>query len=105
MKYLIIFALLLSGFVHADLKDKTILDVPTVRQGKMLCGPATLEMIFRYWGESRYTQYDIAKSLLNQFPNSNRYKKSGIFETYPIDWLKYPGTGTINMQRISEAIW
>lgn len=35
--------------------------------------------------------------MLAQFPNSKRYKNSGIFKI-PIDWNKYPGAGTINMR-------
>jgi hypothetical protein len=89
---------LFSGIAEASIKNRVQLDVPVVKQGKSLCGPATIEMIFRYWGVYEYSQYDIAKSLLAQFPNSKRYKNSGILNTSPIDWSKYPGTGTINMR-------
>ena len=96
-----VFMFLLLAFfgpiAEAEIKDKVQLDVPVVKQGKSLCGPATIEMLFRYLGVSKYDQYDIAKSMLAQFPNSKRYKNSGIFKT-PIDWSKYPGTGTINMR-------
>ena len=99
MKYIVFILLILTSFtVRSEIKDRVILDVPTVEQGKMLCGPATLEMVFRYWGEKRYSQYDIAKSILHQFSNSKRYKASGIFNNHPVDWSKYPGTGTINMR-------
>lgn len=95
---LIVLLLCVSCWVQADIKTSVVLDVPVVEQGKLLCGPATLEMIFRYWGEKNYSQYDIAKSILIQFPSSKRYKKSGILNTNSIDWSKYPGTGTINMR-------
>ncbi|WP_370292850.1 C39 family peptidase [Thalassolituus sp.] len=78
--------------------ERVVLEVPVVKQGKQLCGPATLQMIFQYWGESDYNQYDIAQSMLNQFSGSQRYIKSGILRSTPIDWSKYPGTGTINMR-------
>ncbi|MEJ2620341.1 MAG: C39 family peptidase [Candidatus Thiodiazotropha sp.] len=84
--------------VEAGIKNRVQLEVPLVKQGKSLCGPATIEMLFRYWGVDQYSQYDIARSLLNQFPTSKRYKDSGILSTDPIDWDKYPGTGTINMR-------
>jgi hypothetical protein len=74
------------------------LDVPLVKQGKNLCGPATIEMLFRYWGVDDYDQYDIAYNLLLQFAESGRVKRSGILQTAPIDWRLYPGTGTINMR-------
>jgi len=74
------------------------LDVPLVQQGKNLCGPATIEMLFRYWGNDEYDQYDIAYSLLQQFSETDRVKRSGILQTDPIDWSLYPGTGTINMR-------
>jgi hypothetical protein len=74
------------------------LDVPLVKQGKNLCGPATIEMLFRYWGVDEYDQYDIAYNLLLQFSESGRVKRSGILQTNPIDWSLYPGTGTINMR-------
>ena len=74
------------------------LDVPLVQQGKNLCGPATIEMLFRYWGVDEYDQYDIAFSLLQQFSETDRVQQSGILQTDPIDWNLYPGTGTINMR-------
>ncbi|MBU0479839.1 MAG: C39 family peptidase [Proteobacteria bacterium] len=83
---------------HAAIKPSVQLNVPLVNQGKMLCGPATMEMLFRYWGVYDYDQYDIAGSLLKQFSQTERYRKSGILKTDPVDWNKYPGTGTINMR-------
>ncbi len=74
------------------------LDVPLVKQGKNLCGPATIEMLFRYWGVDEYDQYDIAYNLLLQFAKSGRVKRSGILQTNSIDWSLYPGTGTINIR-------
>lgn len=74
------------------------LDVPLVKQGKNLCGPATIEMLLRYWGVDKYDQYDIAYNLLLEFAESKRVKQSGILKTTPLDWSLYPGTGTINMR-------
>ncbi|MEW8265782.1 MAG: C39 family peptidase [Candidatus Thiodiazotropha sp.] len=89
---------LFSVTAEANIKNRVQLDVPVVKQGKSLCGPATIEMLFKYWGVNGYSQYDIAESLLVQFSNSKRYRNSGIINTNPIDWSKYPGTGTINMR-------
>ncbi|WP_075179653.1 C39 family peptidase [Neptunomonas phycophila] len=80
------------------------LDVPLVKQGKNLCGPATIEMLFRCWGVNEYDQYDIAYNLLRQFSESGRVKRSGILQTNPIDWRLYPGTGTINMREFLERL-
>ena len=74
------------------------LDVPLIKQGKNLCGPATIEMLFRYWGVDEYDQYDIAYDLLLQFDETKRVQQSGVLKTTPIDWNLYPGTGTINMR-------
>lgn len=74
------------------------LDVPLVKQGKNLCGPATIEMLFRFWGVDEYDQYDIAYNLLLQFAQSKRVKQSGMLQTDPMDWARYPGTGTISMR-------
>jgi hypothetical protein len=98
MKYFILIFFLLIFSLGAVTKSSIKLDVPLVKQGKNLCGPATIEMIFKYWGENRYNQYDIAAGMLKQFSTSKRYKKSGILDSQPFDWLKYPGTGTINMR-------
>lgn len=74
------------------------LDVPLVKQGESLCGPATIEMLFRFWGIHEYDQYDIAYNLLLQFAHSKRVRQSGILQTEPIDWTRYPGSGTISMR-------
>ena len=37
-------------------------------------------------------------AMLEQFPNSIRYNSSGVYQAYPINWDKYPGTATINMR-------
>ncbi|TMP78856.1 hypothetical protein CWB73_15145 [Pseudoalteromonas phenolica] len=74
------------------------LNVPTVKQGKALCGPATIEMVFRYWGINKYNQYDIAYNILTFNPEAKRVQKSGILETSRISWERYPGTGTSTMR-------
>ncbi len=82
----------------SSIQSSVKLDVPLVKQGKNLCGPATIEMLFRYWGVDEYDQYDIAYNMLLQFADSDRVKRSGILLTEPIDWSLYPGSGTINMR-------
>lgn len=82
----------------SSIQSSVKLDVPLVKQGKNLCGPATIEMLFRYWGVDKYDQYDIAYNMLLQFAGSDRVKRSGILLTKPIDWSLYPGSGTINMR-------
>tara|TARA_R110001592_G_scaffold188517_2_gene433856 strand:- start:1884 stop:2696 length:813 start_codon:yes stop_codon:yes gene_type:complete len=74
------------------------LDVPLVKQGKALCGPATIEMLFRYWGVDSFDQYDIAYNILLQYEDSKRVKQSKILDATPIEWNLYPGTGTANMR-------
>ncbi len=96
--FLVLVLFLFAAPSGAAIKKRVQLNVPTVEQGKALCGPATIEMLFRFWGIDEYDQYEIAESILKQFPDSKRYKKSGILNTRPIDWGKYPGTGTINMR-------
>ncbi|WP_281423926.1 C39 family peptidase [Oceanobacter mangrovi] len=93
---------LISVSAGASIKNRVQLNVPVVKQGESLCGPATIEMLFRYWGVNEYNQYDIADSILVQFSNSRRYIDSGILKTNPIDWSRYPGTGTINMRGFLE---
>ena len=89
---------LFSLCAHAELPGLVKLNVPTVKQGKALCGPATIEMVFRYWGVYSYDQYDIAYNILYFNPDAKRVKKSGILETAKIDWDLYPGTGTSTMR-------
>ena len=46
-----------------ELKKLVQLDVPVVTQHReSLSGSASVEMIFKYWGENRYSQLDIARS-------------------------------------------
>ncbi|MES9990400.1 MAG: C39 family peptidase [Candidatus Thiodiazotropha sp.] len=97
-KFLIIAFTLFSFCANAQILDRVKLDVPTVKQGKALCGPATIEMIFRYWGINKYNQLDIAYNILTFNPEAKRVKKSGILETPIIDWGRYPGTGTSTMR-------
>lgn len=82
----------------SSIDAKVRLDVPLVKQGKALCGPATIEMLFRYWGVEDFDQYDIAYNILLQFKDSKRVRRSRILDTSPIDWSLYPGTSTSNMR-------
>lgn len=94
----LLFLLIIPLVDGSPVRQRVNLEVPLVAQGKMLCGPATIEMLFRYWGVDEYNQYDIARAMLAQFPDSIRYNKSGILDTDPVDWDKYPGTAIINMR-------
>lgn len=69
-----------------------------IKQGRALCGPATIEMVFRYWGVTDYDQYDIAYNILMFNPQAKRVKKSKILEGEKINWTLYPGTGTSTMR-------
>ena len=99
MKYVFYFYLLLLSLgVDAKIAEFVKLDVPVVSQGTALCGPATIEMVFRYWGVSDYDQYDIAYNILKFNPTAKRVIKSKILESRVIDWGLYPGTGTSTMR-------
>ena len=96
--FLVLLISLFSISASAQILDRVTLNVPTVKQGKALCGPATIEMVFRYWGITKYDQYDIAYNILKFNPEAKRVKKSGILKTDQIDWKRYPGTGTSTMR-------
>ena len=95
---IVLFLLLFSTNSYAQIMRQVHLDVPTVKQGPALCGPATIEMVFRYWGITEYDQYDIAYNILMFHPQAKRVKQSKILETTKIDWSLYPGTGTGTMR-------
>lgn len=81
-----------------QVSDSVKLNVPLIKQGKMLCGPATIEMLLRYWGVDEYDQYDIAYNILLQFADSKRVMQSGILNKSAVNWELYPGTGTLAMR-------
>ncbi|MEJ2612377.1 MAG: C39 family peptidase [Candidatus Thiodiazotropha sp.] len=95
---LLIFLLTFPVLVNAKDDEVVILDVPVVKQGRALCGPATIEMVFRYWGITDYDQYDIAYNILLFNPNVKRVKNSKILQSKVINWKLYPGTGTSTMR-------
>lgn len=83
------------------------LNVPLVRQPRAkLCGPAVMEMVFRFWGETDYDQFEIARAMVLLFRNeSGRFQDSQILveiqrnaRNGDVDWRKYPGTGTYQMR-------
>jgi hypothetical protein len=94
----LIFLLTFPVLVNANVDEVVMLDVPVVKQGRALCGPATIEMVFRYWGITDYDQYDIAYNILLFNPNAKRVKKSKILQSKVINWKLYPGTGTSTMR-------
>ena len=58
MKYIFfVYILLFSIVVESNVAERVKLDVPVINQGRALCGPATIEMVFRYWGVTDYDQY------------------------------------------------
>ncbi len=82
----------------AVLPEVVRLKVPFVRQKpRNMCGAACVEMVFRYWGQTRWRQYDIARALLRHSPDIREVRESGILEQDRIDWSKYPGTHTAAM--------
>ena len=99
MKHLLYVCIFIfSAFTEAKVAEQVKLDVPLVSQGSALCGPATIEMVFRYWGIFDYDQYDIAYNILRFNPSAKRVIKSKILETQLINWKLYPGTGTSTMR-------
>lgn len=85
------------------------LNVPLVRQaGGPLCGPAAIEMLFRFWGERRHSQYDIARALVLRFQNEGRYRDSAVLAQIraggKIDWRTFPGTGTYYLREFLVPI-
>ena len=99
MKYIFfVYILLFSIVVESNVAERVKLDVPVIKQGRALCGPATIEMVFRYWGVTDYDQYDIAYNILMFNPQSKRVVKSKILESEDINWKLYPGTGTSTMR-------
>ena len=93
-----------AGIVYSQVKIKrrVRLEVPLVKQQHKLCGPSTIEMVWRYWGVTEYDQFDLARNILKIFPDTPRVLKSGILQDAEIDWKKYPGTGTSTMRKFSR---
>lgn len=88
------------------------LEVPLVEQTRgPLCGPASIEMLFRFWGETRYSQYDIARSLVLRFRDKSRYRDNPVLREIEaglsaeaVDWKHYPGTGTSYMREFLKPL-
>ena len=86
MKYIFfVYILLFSIVVESNVAERVKLDVPVIKQGRALCGPATIEMVFRYWGVTDYDQYDIAYNILMFNPQSKRVVKSKILENNQVE--------------------
>ena len=58
-----VFAILVSiALCSCSSASAVQLNVPFVQQSEgRLCGPAAIEMVFRFWGEEGYDQYDVAR--------------------------------------------
>ena len=83
------------------------LNVPFVRQNLgPVCGPASLEMVFRYWGENRYDQYEIARRIVLKFSDVDRYRAFAlqVRSGRSLNWREYPGTGTSAMREFLEGL-
>ncbi|MBE0389737.1 C39 family peptidase [Pseudoalteromonas luteoviolacea] len=96
------FMLIFSCISAAQTTQKIILNVPLVEQGEKLSGPATIEMVFKYWGVKQYSQYDIAESILDQYADAPVFKASGVLNNYPRKWTQYPGTKVTYLQGFLE---
>ena len=87
--------------------DYVRLNVPFVRQNLgPVCGPASLEMVFRYWGENRFDQYEIARRIVLKFSDVDRYREfaAQVRAGRPLNWRQYPGTGTMALRQFLEPL-
>lgn len=95
-----------------EMRDSVRLDVPAITQHReSLSGAASVEMVFRYWGESRYSQLEIASALVWKFRENKRfYKSHTLFQIRSgktadeMDWSSYPGSGTGYIREFLEPI-
>ncbi len=79
------------------------LSVPYTKQTEnKLCGPASLEMLFGFWGITSHDQYQIMHSILRKYRNEGRYKSLKLEDQVKFDPNTYPGTGTTNMRGFLE---
>lgn len=78
------------------------LNVPLVQQAEgRLCGPAAIEMVFRFWGEVSYDQYEIATQIAKEFSSEKRFKNNAYAHSgQPGD---YPGTPVYIMRKYLET--
>ena len=74
------------------------LNVPLIKQPKgALCGPASIEMVFRFWGEKRFDQYAIAQQIAQEYASEKRFRNSNFLPE--ADPETYPGTPAYIMKR------
>lgn len=93
-------------------RDVVQLDVPMVSQNDLdLTDSAAIEMVFRYWGEKRYSSLEIARSLVWKFRENRRFQKSHtLFQirsgktAEEMDWSSYPGSGTGYVREFLEPL-
>ncbi len=76
--------------------------VPIIKQSEgRLCGPASIEMIYKYWGDKRSDQYDIAKQIANEYSTEKRFLNSSfLIGNNPKD---FPGTPAYLMKRFLSS--
>lgn len=78
------------------------LEVPLVKQAEgRLCGPAAIEMVYRYWGNSTQDQYAIAGEIAKEFSTEKRFNGGEFLNTN--DPADYPGTPVYIMRRYLES--
>lgn len=92
---------LAGAFAPVSLSAESIrLKLPIVRQdGAAVCGPASLAMLFGYYGEKQHTQFDLAYAFAATYATEKRYRESDYISPKGLRWLKYPGTPAYLMNR------
>ena len=85
---------------HASAEDTVRLTVPVARQdGSAVCGPASLEMVLRYFGETRHDQFQLAYDIAATYSGERRYRDSDYLTENGVRWLRYPGTPAYLLNR------
>ena len=98
-----VFAILVStALCNCSSASGVQLNVPLVQQSEgRLCGPAAIEMVFRFWGEEGYDQYDIARQIATEFSSEDRFKNNAYAHSgHPDD---YPGTPVYILRKYLET--
>ena len=101
LKKIVVF-LALAVLSSPLLAGRQLLDVPLVRQTEgRLCGPASIEMVYRYWGEKSTDQFAIASEIASEYSTEKRFLDSDyVANRNPDD---YPGTPAYIMRKFLTA--
>ncbi len=98
MKFFYIAFLSLFTLNTPAFSESRRLDVPHVKQSVgRLCGPASIEMVFTFWGDDRFDQYEIARQIATEFSNEKRFINCDYLEN--LNPNSYPGTPAYIMRR------